>query len=46
MPAVEKEHDGQHKRHKVPQYLKPIHEVDSQGDAAKETKKVWKENKK
>ena len=46
MPAVEKEYDGQHKRHKVPQYLKPIHEVDFQGDTAKKTKKVWKENEK
>jgi hypothetical protein len=26
----------------MPQYLKPIHDVDFQGDTAEQTKKIWK----
>jgi hypothetical protein len=34
MPVVKKEYDGQHECYKVPQNLKPIHDVDFQGHAA------------
>ena len=40
MPVVEKENDRQQKRHKVPQYLKTIHDATFQSNAAEKTKKI------
>ena len=43
MPVVELEVDGQHQRYEVPQYLKAVHCVDFQGNAAKKTEQVCKQ---
>jgi hypothetical protein len=40
MPVVEKENDRQQKRHKVPQYLKTIHDVAFQSNAAEKTEQI------
>ena len=42
MPIIEQEQNCQSKCHKMPQYLKPIHHVDFQCHAAKQTEKICK----